>query len=87
MAVNVYVVVEVGLTVVEPEAFVELKLPGVIVMEVAPLVFHDKVEEDPLLMAAGEAVNEEIEGAVATGFSATMASAQGPLLAEVQVSV
>ena len=83
-------VVEVGLTVVEPEALVEVKLPGVIVMEVAPLVFHAKVEDAPTRMELGEAVNEEMVGSdeepPPAGTKVIMASAQGPP-PELQVSV
>ena len=47
VAVSVYVVVVVGLTFVEPFAEVEVKLPGVIAMLVAPLVAQLSVLPEP----------------------------------------
>jgi len=55
-------VVAVGLTVVEPLEDVEVKLPGEMEREVAPLVAQVSVLLVPELMLAGLAENEEMEG-------------------------
>ena len=67
MAVSVYVVVEPGATVVEPEALVEVKAPGVIAIVVAPEAAQDKVADEPAVMLAGFAVKEEMAGALGVG--------------------
>lgn len=64
VAVNVYVVVEPGLTLVEPLAAVEVKVPGVMLTLAAPAVDQVRVLLDPALMPAGFAVNELIDGLV-----------------------
>ena len=47
-AVKVYVVVDVGLTTVEPELEAEVKAPGVIAIEViVPVAFQERVELPP----------------------------------------
>jgi hypothetical protein len=56
------VVVEVGLTLVEPLADVEVNDPGVMEMLVAPLVAQFKVLLDPDAIPEGVAVNELIVG-------------------------
>ena len=53
-----------GLTVVDPLAEVEVKLPGVIAIVVAPLVDQLSVALDLELMPVGFAENEEIVGIV-----------------------
>lgn len=55
-------VVAVGLTLVDPLAAVDVKLPGVIAMLVAPLVAQLKVLLAPDAMLDGAAVNELIAG-------------------------
>jgi hypothetical protein len=56
------VVVDVGLTLVEPPAELDVKLPGVMAIVVAPLADHLTVLLAPELMLVGLAVNEAIEG-------------------------
>jgi hypothetical protein len=56
-------VVAVGLTVVEPVAFAEVKVPGVMAMLVAPEVDQDSVLLEPELTVVGLAVKELIVGA------------------------
>jgi hypothetical protein len=56
------VVVAVGLTVVEPLADDELKLPGEIEIVVAPLVAQLRVAFAPELMLVGFAAKEVTEG-------------------------
>jgi hypothetical protein len=56
------VVVEVGLTLVEPLAELDVKLPGAMAIVVAPLVDQLSVLPAPELMLVGLAVNEAIEG-------------------------
>ncbi|MGA2571688.1 MAG: hypothetical protein ABSF23_14315 [Terracidiphilus sp.] len=63
VAVNVYVVAAVGLTVVEPVAEVEEKLPGVIVTPPAPDVAQLKVVLEPGTIEAGFAVKDVMVGA------------------------
>ena len=55
-------VVAVGLTLVEPLANVEVNVPGVMAMPVAPLVAQLNVLLEPELMLAGFAVKELIVG-------------------------
>ncbi|MGA9670566.1 MAG: hypothetical protein WBQ94_15245, partial [Terracidiphilus sp.] len=62
VAVSVYVVVAVGLTVVEPLADVDVNVPGVMAMLVAPVVTQLSVLLEPELMLVGLAVNELIVG-------------------------
>jgi flagellar biosynthesis protein FliR len=56
------VVVAVGLTVVEPVADVDVNVPGVMAMLVAPVVAQLSVLLDPEAMVAGLAVKEVIVG-------------------------
>jgi hypothetical protein len=56
------VVVAVGLTVVEPLAEVDVNVPGVMAMPVAPLVAQLNVLLEPELMLAGFAVKELMVG-------------------------
>jgi hypothetical protein len=56
------VVVAVGLTVVVPWAVVDVKLPGAMVMLVAPVVFQLSVEELPETMELGLAEKDAMEG-------------------------
>ena len=55
-------VVAAGLTLVEPPAFVEVNVPGVMAMLVAPVVAQLNVLLAPELMPVGLAVNEAIVG-------------------------
>lgn len=55
-------VVAVGLTLVEPVAEVEVKVPGVIVMDVAPDAAQVSMLPAPEAMLAGLAPNEVIAG-------------------------
>jgi hypothetical protein len=55
-------VVTVGLTVVEPLAEVEVKVPGVMAMLVAPVVLQVSVLLVPVLMVVGLAAYELILG-------------------------
>lgn len=64
LAVSVYVVVAVGLTLIEPFAEAEVNVPGVIAMLVAPFVFQLKTLLAPEVMLVGLAVNELIVGLV-----------------------
>lgn len=61
-AVRVYVVVDAGLTLVEPLADVEVKVPGVMVILVAPVVTQLNPLLEPELMLVGLAVNELMVG-------------------------
>jgi len=70
VAVKVYVVVLVGLTVNVPDGDVEVKVPGVILMLWSPMVAHESVLLAPVTMLLGDAVKEEIVGAVGTPRSA-----------------
>jgi hypothetical protein len=65
VAVSVYVVVALGLTLVEPLPFVDVKLPGVIAMLVAPVVAQLSALLAPELIVVGFAVKELITGFVA----------------------
>jgi hypothetical protein len=56
------VVVVVGLTLFEPLADVDVKVPGVMAMLVAPLVDQLRVLLEPELMLVGLAVKELIDG-------------------------
>jgi hypothetical protein len=62
VAVSVYRVLVAGVTVVDPEALVEVKAPGAIATEVAPVVFQDNVADCPAVMELGEAKNAVILG-------------------------
>ena len=62
VAVRVYVVVAVGLTLVEPLADVEVKDPGVMAMVVAPPVAQLRVLLVPELIVVGLAVKELMVG-------------------------
>ena len=56
-------VVTVGLTLAEPLADVDVNVPGVMAMLVAPLVTQLSVLLEPELMLSGSAVNEVMVGA------------------------
>jgi hypothetical protein len=60
------VVVDVGLTVVEPLADADVNDPGVMAMVVAPAVVQLNVLLDPELILVGLAVKELIVGLVGT---------------------
>lgn len=72
VAVSVYVVVAVGLTLVEPLAEVEVKLPGVIARLLAPVVDQLRLLLEPELILVGLAENELIAGLFAAGFTVTV---------------
>ena len=65
-------VVAVGLTVVEPLADVEVKVPGVMAMLVAPVVVQLSVLLEPALMLVGLAVKELIVGWLGGAFTVTL---------------
>jgi hypothetical protein len=69
------VVVAVGLTVVEPLAAVEVKVPGVMAMLVAPLVAQLSVLLVPEVMLVGLAVKELMVCFVGAGFTVMVAVA------------
>jgi hypothetical protein len=58
------VVVAVGLTLVEPLADVDVKVPGVMAMLVAPVVVQLSVLLEPELILVGLAVNELMVGSL-----------------------
>ena len=64
-------VVTVGLTLVEPLTKVEVKVPGVIAMLVAPLVVQASVLLEPKTMLVGFAPNVLIVG-LPGGFAVTV---------------
>jgi hypothetical protein len=66
------VVVDAGLTLVEPLDEVEVNVPGVIAMLVAPVMFQLSVLLAPAVMVAGLAANELMVGAPA-GVTVTVA--------------
>jgi hypothetical protein len=65
VAVNVYVVVAVGLTLVDPVADVDANVPGVMAILLAPAVAQLSVLLDPEVTLVGLAVNELIVGLAA----------------------
>jgi hypothetical protein len=67
------VVVAVGLTLVEPLAAVEVKVPGVMAMLVAPLVTQLRVLLEPDVMLVGLAVKELMVGLLGAGLTVTVA--------------
>jgi hypothetical protein len=79
-------VVAVGFTLVEPLAEVEVNVPGVIAMPVAPVVAQLRVLLEPEAMLAGLAVKDVIVGAPAA-FTVTVAVAVAEPEALVAVSV
>jgi hypothetical protein len=62
VAVSTYVVVAVGLTLVDPFAKVDVNAPGVIAMLVAPEVVQPSVLLEPEAMLVGFAPKELIVG-------------------------
>ena len=66
-------VVAVGLTLVEPLAAVEVKVPGVIAMLVAPLVTQLRVLLEPGVMLVGLAVKELMVGLLGGALTVTVA--------------
>ena len=62
VAVNVYVVVEVGFTVVDPMRVEVEKEPGVIARDVALVTFQDSVDVPAEATIVGDAVKEEMVG-------------------------
>ena len=67
--------VAVGLTVVEPVAAVEVKVPGVMAMLVAPVTDQFKVLLEPDVIVPELAVKELMVGLVGAGFTVTVAVA------------
>ncbi len=80
-------VVAVGLTLVEPVADVDVKLPGVIAIEVAPLVDQLRLLLEPELTLAGLAENELIVGLLPEAFTVTVTVKVDEPLELVAVSV
>jgi hypothetical protein len=66
-------VVAVGLTVVEPVADVEVNMPGVMTILVAPVTVQLNVLLDPELMLVGFAVKELMVGLLAWAVTVTAA--------------
>ena len=62
-----------GLTFVEPLAEVDVNVPGVMAIEVAPVVDQLKELLDPELMLVGLAENELIAGALPDDVTVTVA--------------
>jgi hypothetical protein len=81
------VVVAVGLTVVEPLAAVEVKVPGVMAMLVAPLVAQLSVLLEPDVMLVGLAVKVLMVGFVGAGATVMVAVAVVEPVALVAVRV
>ena len=79
-------VVAVGLTLVEPLADVDVNVPGVMAMLVAPLVAQLNVLLEPEVMLAGLAVKELIVGPL-PAFTVTICVAVTEPAALVAVSV
>jgi hypothetical protein len=67
------VVVAVGLTLVEPVAEDEVKVPGVMAMEVAPEADQFRVLLEPELMLVGAAVKALIVGLAGLAVTVTVA--------------
>jgi len=80
------VVVAVGLTLVEPLADVDVNVPGVMAILVAPVVAQLSVLLEPEVMLVGSAVKELIVGLLAA-FTVTFAVAVAEPAALVAVSV
>ena len=64
--------VVVGLTLVELLADVDVKVPGVIAIDVVPLVFQESVKNCPAVIELGVAVKDDIVGAEGGALSATV---------------
>ncbi|MGA2084782.1 MAG: hypothetical protein ABSG60_04610 [Terracidiphilus sp.] len=79
-------VVAVGLTLVEPLADVDVNVPGVMAILVAPVVAQLSVLLEPEVMLVGSAVKELIVGLLAA-FTVTFAVAVAEPAALVAVSV
>jgi hypothetical protein len=63
VAVRVYVVVDVGFTVTEPEAVEVENEPGVMAIELAFVTFQERVDDAPdAAVEDGDAVKDEIFG-------------------------
>lgn len=80
-------VVAVGLTLVEPLAAVEVKVPGVMAMLVAPLVAQLSVLLEPDVMLVGLAVKVLMVGLAGAGFTVMVAAEVTEPAALVAVSV
>ena len=80
-------VVAVGLTLVEPLAAVEVKVPGVMAIVVAPLVTQLRVLLEPDVMLVGLAVKELMVGLLGGRLTVTVAVAVVEPAAFVAVSV
>jgi hypothetical protein len=65
VAVSVYAVVTVGLTLIEPLAEVDVNVPGVMAIDVAPLVDQLRVLLAPEVIVAGLPAKELIVGLLA----------------------
>jgi hypothetical protein len=80
------VVVAIGLTLVDPLGDVEVNVPGVMAILVAPVVAQISVLLDPEVMFVGLAVKELITGLLAD-FTVTVATDVAEPAALVAVSV
>jgi hypothetical protein len=67
------VVVAVGLSVADPFAAAEVKVPGVMAMLVAPLVVQLRVLVEPEVMVVGLAMKELIVGLLGGALTVTVA--------------
>jgi hypothetical protein len=81
------VVVADGLTVVEPLAVVEVNVPGVMAIAVAPVTAQLNVVLAPELTLVGFAVKEPMAGLLAEGVTVTVAVDVVEPVALVAVSV
>lgn len=66
-------VVTAGLTLVEPLADEEVKVPGVMAMLAAPAVIQLSMLPEPAVMVVGLAVKELMVGLPGAGFTVTVA--------------
>ena len=80
-------VVVVGLTLVEPLAAVEVNVPGVMAMLVAPVVIQLNVLLEPCVIVPGLAVKEVMTGLLTAAFTVTVTAAVTEPAVLVAVSV
>jgi hypothetical protein len=66
------VVVAVGLTLVEPLADIDVKLPGATVMLVAPVVVQLSMLLEPVVILGGFAVKELMTGLIVAALTVTV---------------
>ena len=88
VAVNVYIVVAVGETVVVPEAADAVNPPGEIAIEVAPVTAQDRLAAWPAATELGAAVKEVMagrDGPAAATVTGTVADTDPELFVAVNV--